>query len=160
MAPLAHLAAAAPPWVHRWVAPGAAPPPALLAAPPGFVVRTLDGTRCGTKAALLRELARAFAFPATWGENWDALDECLTDLAWLPAAGYRLVVTDAARVLASAGPAASAERRTWLGVLRDAGREWAAPRGGAWSRPATPFHAVLVVAGPAPGLARVPALVP
>jgi hypothetical protein len=160
MTTLAHLAGTAPPWVHRWVAAGAALPPTLLTAPPGFVVRTLDGTRCGTKPVLLRELARALAFPATWGENWDALDECLTDLAWLPATGYRLVVTDAARVLADAGRAASAERRTWLGVLRDAGREWAAPRGGAWPRPATPFHVVLVVPGPAPGLARVPALGP
>jgi hypothetical protein len=142
VATFADLAGTAPPWVHRWVAAGAALPPGLLAAPPGFVVRTLDGARCGTKAALLRELARALAFPATWGENWDALDECLTDLAWLPAPGYRLVVTDAHRLLDGAGSNRVQEWRTFTRLLRDVGHEWAGPQ----SRPraGTPFHTVLV----------------
>jgi hypothetical protein len=31
------------------------------------------------------------AFPAWFGHNWDALADCLTDLSWLPAAGYVLI---------------------------------------------------------------------
>lgn len=34
------------------------------------------------KAALLKAFAAAFAFPATFGGNWDALADCLQDLSW------------------------------------------------------------------------------
>jgi len=36
--------------------------------------------------------------------------------------------------------------RIFVAMLEDVGREWATPRGGEWPRPATPFHACLVVA--------------
>ena len=58
----------------------------LPASPPGFVVRTVDGRRGRTKRALLDELARVLAFPAHFGRTWDALEDCLTDLGWLPGA--------------------------------------------------------------------------
>src|SRR5262245_6192975 len=37
-----------------------------------------------TKEALLRELAQRLRFPEYFGANWDALDECIGDLSWLP----------------------------------------------------------------------------
>jgi hypothetical protein len=37
-----------------------------------------------TKAELLDFLAKAFPLPAYFGHNWDALEECLLDLTWLP----------------------------------------------------------------------------
>ena len=55
-------------------------------------MRTLD--------ALFDEMAAAFQFPYYFGENWDALDECLADLSWLPAAGYVILIRESSEVLA------------------------------------------------------------
>ncbi len=43
------------------------------------------------KKAFLRITARALGFPAYFGMNWDAFSDCLTDMAWRPAAGYVLL---------------------------------------------------------------------
>ena len=41
--------------------------------------------------------------PTYFGENWPALDDCLTDMAWLPPeVGYVLVVTEPLPVLEEA----------------------------------------------------------
>jgi len=44
------------------------------------------------KIALLRRIAAALGFPAWFGENWDALEDCLTDLSWREAQGHVLVL--------------------------------------------------------------------
>ena len=37
------------------------------------------------KSTLLVSIATQLQFPDYFGENWDAFDECLRDLSWLPA---------------------------------------------------------------------------
>jgi RNAse (barnase) inhibitor barstar len=60
-----------------------------------FCVR-IDGESVPGQAALLGRLARELHFPDYFGRNWDALQDCLTDLPdWLPAPGYVLVFTEA-----------------------------------------------------------------
>lgn len=49
------------------------------------------------KPALLKNIAAALAFPDWFGQNWDALEDCLTDLSWSSAAGHVLLF-DGARV--------------------------------------------------------------
>lgn len=44
------------------------------------------------KVALLRRIAEGLGFPAWFGENWDALEDCLTDLSWREGEGNVLVV--------------------------------------------------------------------
>lgn len=133
------LASTSPPWAHLLVGDEHA---LLPAAPPGFVARTLDGRRCRTKRALLDEIARALAFPAHFGRTWDALEDCLTDLEWLPGPGYRLVITAADRLLARN----RAHYTTFVALLEDVGRAWATGATGHPGREAVPFHTVLVVA--------------
>ena len=47
------------------------------------------------KARLLENIAAALGFPGWFGHNWDALEDCLTDLSWRDAAGYVLIFENA-----------------------------------------------------------------
>lgn len=55
-----------------------------------FQLGYLDGSSLTNKAEVLSACATALQFPSHFGHNWDALEECLTDLEWLPASGYLL----------------------------------------------------------------------
>lgn len=48
----------------------------------------LDGAAIRDKASFLDACATAMQFPSYFGRNWDALNDCLTDLSWAPASGY------------------------------------------------------------------------
>jgi hypothetical protein len=47
------------------------------------------------KEALLKNLAAALEFPQWFGGNWDALEDCLSDLSWRKAAGHVLLFEQA-----------------------------------------------------------------
>ena len=57
-------------------------------------------------------------FPWYFGENWDALAECLTDLDWLPADQYVLAIDQADQLLAHEP---SRELRTLFDLLAATG---------------------------------------
>jgi RNAse (barnase) inhibitor barstar len=61
--------------------------------------RRIRGSRCRTTKGLFDEMAAALQFPAYFGGNWNALDDMLSDLGWLPAEAYLLVVEDADEML-------------------------------------------------------------
>jgi hypothetical protein len=50
----------------------------------------LDGSDIKSKHDLFDQFQQIMQFPDYFGHNWDALDECLRDLEWLPALGYVL----------------------------------------------------------------------
>lgn len=52
----------------------------------------LDGSAIRSKDQLLRLLGNALRFPAYYGVNWDALEECLRDLDWISEPSIVLVV--------------------------------------------------------------------
>jgi len=66
-----------------------------------------------TKEALLDELYRRFSFPDYFGFNWDALEDCIRDLSWLPPGPVVLVHCD----LPLTGDIPS--QKTYLSILRD-----------------------------------------
>jgi RNAse (barnase) inhibitor barstar len=113
----------------------------LVRPPAGTVLKIIKGSHCKTPANLFAEFARALGFPDYFGHNWDALEECLADLEWLPAKGYILLITDAAHVL----PNDEEEYETFLEIIRDAGEAWGSGQAGMGSRRATPFHVLFAV---------------
>ncbi len=140
MSSKSYLDSPKPPWVSLLVAKGKRPPTSQLPVPAGFVLRTLSGKKCKTKDGLLTEFAQALEFPDYFGRNWDALEECLTDLEWLPGRGYVFCITDAEHVLAGDDE----EYETLLEILSDAGEAWAAARTNDRGGRGVPFHVVFV----------------
>jgi hypothetical protein len=65
------------------------PSPAEFRDDGALVVRIPAGIR--SKQKLLAILAQKLRFPGYFGGNWDALEECLADLSWLPA-GQRVAI--------------------------------------------------------------------
>ena len=96
--------------------------------------RLLRGARMQTKAGLLAEFAAALQFPPTFGDNWDALDEALADLAWMGGQGAVLLILDARLVLAKAG---EEDQAIFRSILEDVGAAWAS------IAPPAPFHTVM-----------------
>ncbi|WP_447978503.1 barstar family protein [Candidatus Nitrospira bockiana] len=138
MTMLEHLRSIEPPYVELLVLDQGQSHEALLPSLPGYAVRTFHGKKCRTKSGLLGEFARVLEFPSYFGKNWDALEDCLTDLQWVPAAGYVFIVTDADQVLAEHED----DYRTFLAILEAAGKMWATEQD---VRPEIPFHVLFVV---------------
>jgi Barstar (barnase inhibitor) len=79
------------------------------------------------KAALLQNMASALGFPHWFGHNWDALEDCLTDLSWRDAPGYVLLIES---------PRPGDDLGVLVDILRSSAQFWAG-RG-------TPFFALFV----------------
>lgn len=137
----AYLQSTKAPWTSLLVVKAGQRPESLMRLPTGFALKVIKGAKCQTIAGLLTECARALDFPDYFGHNWDALEECLADLEWLPAKGYVLLVTDAGCVL----PDDDEEYETFLEILRDAGEAWGSGQAGMGARRATPFHVLFAV---------------
>ncbi|MFY9315674.1 MAG: barstar family protein [Burkholderiales bacterium] len=70
------------------------------------------------KDQLIARLAKALEFPAWFGGNWDALEDCLGDLSWLSAPGYVLLIEGAKDL-------PIVERGTLVDILAAAAASWA-----------------------------------
>jgi RNAse (barnase) inhibitor barstar len=57
-----------------------------------FALVAIDFKGCADKADALDRFAEALKFPEWFGDNWDALADCLSDLSWWPAGGYVLLL--------------------------------------------------------------------
>jgi RNAse (barnase) inhibitor barstar len=101
--------------------------------------RLIRGRKAETKGQFLDEIAAALQFPPHFGENWDALHDCLADLSWIYADAIVLCIADADRLLAKA----PGELETSIGILQSAAKEWNEP-----DKPKSPraFHVVVQVA--------------
>jgi hypothetical protein len=101
----------------------------VLRSAKGLRVARIDLAAVKDKTGLLQAVARALEFPAWFGGNWDALEDCLTDLSWHEAKGHVLLIEGA-----------NALPQDDLGVFRDVLESAAAY----WKERAGPFFAVFV----------------
>jgi hypothetical protein len=81
-------------------------------------VACIDLAGAVAKEALIGRIAKALAFPEWFGGNWDALEDCLSDLSWMTAGGYVLLIEGAAQV-------PPVERGTLIDILASAAAAWA-----------------------------------
>ncbi|MFJ3705328.1 MULTISPECIES: barstar family protein [Streptomyces] len=112
------------PWVH--VVPEQAGLPVDLLLPrtgTAFVTR-LDGREMRDTDSVFQQFYDGLRLPDHFGWNWNALLDCLRDLAWLPADHYVLIVQAADEAL----PCDVAGRRLLFGTLLRAGRRWSSTR--------------------------------
>jgi len=86
----------------------------------GYAFFHLDGKNIERKEQLLNHVATVLQFPNHFGSNWDALEECLTDLEWVDGDGY-LIYFDHIDGLLTAHPDQFA---TFVEIVRDAVESW------------------------------------
>jgi hypothetical protein len=134
------LALAAPPWLHLWSAAVGEVTDALAAWERSGrgkrVARVIRGRKATTVAGLFDECAAALQFPDAFGENWDALADCLRDLRRFGKAAVVICVTESDRMLSSA-PSDAAQ--TFAELLHVVLRETNAP---AKPRKPQPLHVI------------------
>jgi RNAse (barnase) inhibitor barstar len=80
----------------------------------------IEGKNITRKEQLLNHVATALHFPKDFGHNWDALEECLTDMEWADADGY-VIFYDHIDGLLAAHPD---QFETFVEICRDAVASW------------------------------------
>jgi hypothetical protein len=83
-----------------------------------FVARAQGSLK--TKADILLSISEALSFPDYFGNNWDAFDECINDLEWLPYKGYILLLENGSDLL----ELPLNEWKLFFGVLEEATEFW------------------------------------
>ena len=86
----------------------------------GYAFFHIEGKNIARKEQLLTHAALALQFPKDFGHNWDALEECLTDLEWVDGDGY-VIYYDHIDGLLAAHPD---QFETLVEILRDSVKSW------------------------------------
>jgi RNAse (barnase) inhibitor barstar len=95
-----------------------------------FKIFEVDFSGKFSKDDFILSIAKAMGFPGYFGGNWDALDECLRDMEWLPASGYVLIVRNSEDLWRRSPRLAAGLLESWTFSAEE------------WSREGVPFHLV------------------
>lgn len=94
-----------------------------------FAIASVDCHSVRDRDDALARIALALDFPDWFGGNWDALQDSLCDLSWLPGDGY-LLLLDHSSGWREADPESFS---TLIEILNEAGQHWAAQRQPFWA---------------------------
>ena len=86
-----------------------------------YYVAILDGADCRSMRSFLKQIGNVFNFPPYYGQNINALNECLNDLEWLNKLNYILIVTASGKLLCDEP---KETRDHMLAMLEDVSKEW------------------------------------
>jgi len=86
----------------------------------GLALFYIDLSAVLTKDAFLKMVSRVLKFPDYFGMNWDAFEDCLTDLSWFSSGGYILMI-DNLQEFAQKVPR---ELKTAQNIFRSAAEFW------------------------------------
>lgn len=84
-------------------------------------------------ADLFKTISTALNFPDYFGNNWDAFEECLSDMEWLPTKSYVLMLFDAENLWKDATYTAGKLSSIWQLVAKQ------------WADEKTAFHLVFIL---------------
>jgi len=93
---------------------------ALQARARGYQFLHLDCRSVSDKMTFMGEAKITFSLPEYFGENWDALTDCLMDLSWLPGLRWVLLIEGMERLWALDPES----YRIALEILREASTYW------------------------------------
>jgi RNAse (barnase) inhibitor barstar len=64
-----------------------------------YYVAVIDGSHNRTLKSFLRNIGKTFKFPSYYGNNLNALKDCLNDLEWIDKPNYLLIIRDSKEFL-------------------------------------------------------------
>lgn len=112
----------------------------LIIKHPKTVVKVIRGGKSTTVKSFFSEVAAALQFPYYFGENWNAFNDCINDLEWLPGEAYIILISNASVLLADED---FEDFRILIKLLRTANREWLTPnKYFPRNRRSTPFRVI------------------
>ena len=86
----------------------------------GYAAFKVNLAKAGNKDEMLDAIAKALKFPKWFGRNFDALADCLADMAWKPADGYLVLLEHCDGIHGKA----EADFVTTLQTFEQAANEW------------------------------------
>ena len=99
----------------------------------GLVVADCDAKEIRSEQQLFAGVSQALQFPEWFGYNWDAFNDCLRDLEWLPGKGYVLILHDSKSFWTQATDVAGNLVETWLFCTEY------------WQERKVPFHLIFLL---------------
>ena len=87
----------------------------------GMIFAHVDGKDVNDKAGFIKAMGEALEFPSYSAKNWDAFEESMSDLSWLPSDNGYVILIDKAGVFETAQPKAF---RNALDILGDVSKAW------------------------------------
>lgn len=97
----------------------------------------LRGRKMRTRQGLFDEFSSALQFPWYFGESWNAFNDCIRDLDWLPSLPIVVCILDASELLLEGD---DDELSLLLSILNEAGEEFSLA---SEFRPSRCFHTIL-----------------